>query len=444
MTVLHGLLDLLELLLTVLGAVLFHLKFLFFFDGSRPNLHIVDLLGLGEFEGLAVLLQDVGVEGHDRFVIELLHGCLQVRDPVFADGLDSANTKLSQYLIRTLLLLLFKSVDRAVDITHVVVLDLLGFKGGDAIGLLLGPQFLDLSHLRLVVLLQLDLRLLDVILVLPFLLSFLIELGLDLTENTVAFVLWSVHILHLLEHIAEFVAEIDQVLVDLSHLIESNDLLGMVSNGHDERKSVALVEKAFNLVPFAISIEVEHGLQLGKLDISEEVLALLHDSNGESLLDERSVLLQVRHDFDGLAQGFAALLRDLEWRLFELDEFKERGDVGVAHDIMNVLRVNRMCQACMRWDALDLEHLADLEDTLGHVLRVLELLAQLLGHVIGRKPLKVGQAVIESSGKGTEDQFTGKNSSLLVGDRLLSLHDGVLVHQSVRVEQVVSTLEEDV
>ena len=91
-----------------------------------------------------------------------------------------------------------------------------------------------------------------------------------------------------------------------------------------------------------------------------------------------------------------------------------------------------------------MEHLADLEDALCHGLRALEILAQLLGHVIGRKPLEVGQAVVERSGKGTEDQFTGKNSFLFVGGRLFPLHNGVLVHQRIGVEQVVSTLEEDV
>ena len=306
--ILHGLLDLLEFLLAVLGAVLLHLEFLVFFDGARPNLHIVDLLGLGELERLAVLLQNVGVEGHDRFVIEFLHGVLKILDSVFADGLDAANAQLPEHLIRTLLLLLFESVERGIDLTHVVVLDLLCFEGGDAVGLLLRPQLLDLPNLRLVVLLQLDLRLLDVILVLPLQSSLLVKLGLDFSENTVAFIRWSVHILHLLEHVAELVAEIDQVLVDLSHLIECNDLLGVVSDGHNERQSVALVEKALNLVPLAITIEVEHGLQLGKPDIGEEILALLQDSNGKSLLDERSVFFQVRHDFDGLAQGFAALL----------------------------------------------------------------------------------------------------------------------------------------
>lgn len=63
--VFHRFLDLLELFLAVLRAVLLHRDLLFFFDGARPDLDVVDLFGLVELEGLTVSLQNVGVEGHD-------------------------------------------------------------------------------------------------------------------------------------------------------------------------------------------------------------------------------------------------------------------------------------------------------------------------------------------------------------------------------------------
>lgn len=62
---------------------------------------------------------------------------------------------------------------------------------------------------------------------------------------------------------------------------------------------------------------------------------------------------------------------------------------------MNVLRVQSMTKTGVRWDALNLEHLTDFEDALGHVTRLLELSADLLGQVVGGKSLEVGQAIVE-------------------------------------------------
>ena len=94
----------------------------------------------------------------------------------------------------------------------------------------------------------------------------------------------------------------------------------MVGDRHDEAKSVALVKQALDLVP--IAIEGKHLVQRGKLDVGEEVLALLEDSNGEGLFDEGLIFLKIRHELDSLAERLATLLADLEGRLLELDELE--------------------------------------------------------------------------------------------------------------------------
>ena len=70
-TVSNCLLNSLDVLLAVLLTVLLHRFLLLFLDRSRPNLHIVDLFSLVELKGLTVSLENVRVEGHDLFVIEL-------------------------------------------------------------------------------------------------------------------------------------------------------------------------------------------------------------------------------------------------------------------------------------------------------------------------------------------------------------------------------------
>jgi hypothetical protein len=47
--------------------------------------------------------------------------------------------------------------------------------------------------------------------------------------------------LNFLENSSKFAAEVDQALVDLSDLVESNSLVSVISDGHYEAKSVAFV-----------------------------------------------------------------------------------------------------------------------------------------------------------------------------------------------------------
>ena len=65
-------------------------------------------------------------------------------------------------------------------------------------------------------------------------------------------------------------------------------------------------------------------------------------------------------------ERLATLLGDLEGGLLELDQLEESGDVGVTHNVVDVLGVEGVAEASMGWDALDLEHLADLQDALRH------------------------------------------------------------------------------
>lgn len=65
MAICNGFLNLLDILLAMLSAILFHFKLLFFLDSTRPNLHIVHFFRLVQLEPLPVLLKNVGVEGHD-------------------------------------------------------------------------------------------------------------------------------------------------------------------------------------------------------------------------------------------------------------------------------------------------------------------------------------------------------------------------------------------
>ena len=110
---------------------------------------------------------------------------------------------------------------------------------------------------------------------------------------------------------------------------------------------------------------------------------------------------------------------------------------------MDVLRVDSMHKACVRWDALDLQHFAHFEDSLGHSLRIFKVLADLFRQIVGRKPLKVGQSIVKRGRECTEHQISRKYSSLLMSDGGILLHDCVQVHQGIGVEKIISALEKD-
>lgn len=196
------------------------------------------------------------------------------------------------------MLLLLQTSDGFIDATCLVGLVLISLKLALALSCLLGLLVLPMLEFSLTVASQVLLRSYHGILHVLDTAHFLIELTLYLFEDTDALTVLSLCLLHLGEDSAQFVAEAHEVLVDLGRLVESDDLLRVVSDGHDEAKSVALVEKPLNLVP--VTIEVHHLLQRGEAHVGEEVLALLNGADGQSLLDEGSVLGQVGHDLTGL------------------------------------------------------------------------------------------------------------------------------------------------
>ena len=112
---------------------------------------------------------------------------------------------------------------------------------------------------------------------------FFINLTLDFLEDSDSFLSRSARLLHFLEDSSQFVAKVDQVLVHLSDLVKCDDLLGMIGDGHDESETVAFVKETLNFVP--VAKEAHHLCQRCESDIGEEVLALLQDSDRQSLLD---------------------------------------------------------------------------------------------------------------------------------------------------------------
>ena len=83
----------------------------------------------------------------------------------------------------------------------------------------------------------------------------------------------------------------------------------------------------------------------------------------------------------------------------------------------------------MRWHAFNLQHVRDFKNLLGHYRAILELLSNLLWQVIRGKTFKVGQSVVQSGSKGTEDKFSLEFSLLFLGD------SGVLGNDLLQVVQ---------
>ena len=306
-TILDGLLDAGDLLFTVLSTELLHGDLFLFLNGTSPNLDIVDLAGLVKLESVTISLQDNLVVSHDLLVIDLFHS-LKVLDSILADGLETTDAELSEDLLGTLLHLDLQAVLSIVDLSHVSGLNLILLELVGTLLLLLHLLVFPVHHLRLSifgeVLLGVGHSLFDFL----DLAHLIVELTLYLLENSDSLSVRSAFRLNFLEDLSELVAEDDKVLVDLGNLVEGGDLLGVISDSDDEAESVALIEETLDLVP--VSVEGEHLVERSELHVGEEVLALLDDSDGQSLLNEGLVLFEVRHDLAGLVESFRALLAD--------------------------------------------------------------------------------------------------------------------------------------
>ena len=231
-------------------------------------------------------------------------------NPVLANLLDTADAELSEDFDGTLLLLNLKSIECVIDHTHVVLLNLFSLELILAIVFLLELLISPMLHLSFTVHGQVLLCCLHGIFGILNFQHLVVELAPNLLKDADTLLVGCRQILHFLENTSQFVSEDNQVFVNLGDHVEGDDLLGVVSNGHNEIESIALIEEAFNLVPF--TVEVEHLLERGELNVGEEVLALLKDPDGQGLLNEWCVLLQVGHDLDRLAKCLATLLADLE------------------------------------------------------------------------------------------------------------------------------------
>ena len=308
-TILDGLLDAGDLLFTVLSTELLHGDLFLFLHSTSPNLNIVDLAGLVKLESVTISLQDNLVVSHDLLVIDLFHS-LKVLDSILADGLETTDAELSKDLLGALLHLDLQAVLSIVDLSHVSGLNLILLELVGTLLLLLHLLVFPVHHLRLSifgeVLLGVSHSLFDFL----DLAHLIVELTLYLLENSDSLSVRSAFRLNFLEDLSELVAEDDKVLVDLGNLVEGGDLLGVISDSDDEAESVALIEETLDLVP--VSVEGEHLVERSELHVGEEVLALLDDSDGQSLLNEGLVLFEVRHDLAGLVESLGTILADRE------------------------------------------------------------------------------------------------------------------------------------
>ena len=192
---------------------------------------------------------------------------------------------------------------------------------------------------------------------------------------------------------SQFVAEIQQIFMHLDCLVKSDDFLVMVSNGHDEATAIALVDQTLNHVP--ASIEFEHFLKCSKLDILEEVLALLEHPDGQSFLDEGAVLGKIGHALDGLLKGLPSLFADIEGRIFSFDQPGKLSYGWVVCHEMDLLSEDLLDQLLVRCLTTDHEHFTDLLELLSDNLRVLKVFPDSLWQVVGGETLKLDQSVVD-------------------------------------------------
>lgn len=216
----NGFLDFLYSFLTMLLAILFHHLFLLLFNSPRPNLNIVHLLCLVQLKLLALFLQKIRVEGHDRLIVEVFLRIFQRFNPVSANLSNTFNGELSEYLFGAFLLFDLQTQQCIIDRFHVHVLlltlderNLLSFS-------LLGLLCHLLLKGRLDVLVDLLLLANDLLPLIVLIFLLLFDLGLDFSEDSASFIYGCALVLHLLEHRAKLVTKVDQVFMHLSDLIK--------------------------------------------------------------------------------------------------------------------------------------------------------------------------------------------------------------------------------
>ena len=204
-------------------------------------------------------------------------------DSVFADLLNAADFELVEDFFGAFLLFALQSLQGFIDVTHVgrllLVLREFGLLLLFLLELLIAPMLKLSLAITVKVLLGVSHSLLDIL----NSSHFFINLALDLLKDSYSFIVRCALLLNFLEDSSQFVAKVDQVLMNLSNLVECDDLLGVIGDGHDESKTVAFVQETLDFVP--VAKEAHHLCQRCESDIGEEVFALLQNSNSQSLLN---------------------------------------------------------------------------------------------------------------------------------------------------------------
>lgn len=90
---------------------------------------------------------------------------------------------------------------------------------------------------------------------------------------------------------------------------------------------------------------------------------------------------------------------DGEGTVFELNQFEQGADGGTAADLELVLKVDLADEALSGGEALNVEHLRNVEDFLFDLGRVFNGVFHVFGHVDGGKALKVADFVVEGHGE---------------------------------------------
>ena len=255
MTVNYGFLDRSNILLAVLVAILLHRSFLFFFYRASPNLNIVDLPCLVKLKSLSVSLKQIFIVSHNTVVVEISILPLKLGDFLFANLLDAANSKNSQNFPRALLFLDVKPFQNIVDLTQLVGLDLFLLELSFTVFIFFRLLLFPVIELSFAVAVEILLCFFHRLFYVFYLSHLFVQLAFDLLEDSYAFFTNGTLFLDFLENSFQFVAKVNQVLVNLSDLVEGDNLLSVVSDGHDETKSVALVKQSLYFVPVTVKIE---------------------------------------------------------------------------------------------------------------------------------------------------------------------------------------------
>jgi len=179
---------------------------------------------------------------------------LKLGDFLFADLLDATNSKNSQNFPRALLFLDVKSFQNIVDLTQLIGLDLFLLELSFTVFIFFRLLLFPVIELSFAVAVEILLCFFHRLFYVFYLSHLFVQLAFDLFEDSNAFFTNGTLFLHFLENSFEFVAKVNQVFVDLSDLVECDNLLSVVSDGHDETKSVTLVKQSLDFIPVTIEI----------------------------------------------------------------------------------------------------------------------------------------------------------------------------------------------